>query len=851
MRLLLIDTKFLVLFVCLIFNKTKAQTELPLTYSPDGVVNSIISKGDTLIVGGNFNHVGKYTGGGALFSNVSDQPDLSFPKINGVILASSPDGNGGFYVYGTYYRESESPNQSSSRLEHILANNTFEVGFSISINTSRVNHILFHQGILYIGTTFDTQISGQVVGRLSAINVITKQIVSWIPSVTVTSGNPEITRIFANGNSLYIIGNFHQVGGIARQNAASIQIGLGTIKAWNPSPNWNASLIVYNDLLFYKNQIIIGGTFNDGGGPGNMKHACASVDTLTGQTFRYLFVSGGLFGNNGGYLYHGASVKRLALKGDVLFAYSIGTFDTRVTALDLNAVNVSNPNIPYASGVLWMKYFNMIASPADMAVIGNSLFLLGSNFDEVYVTNKTNSSAADIERKIKGGVKLNVTNGALENWFPDPVGWNVNDVKTMSVSGNKIFAGGVFSHVNGMDRIGVYMMNTQTETILPFKLNFAYGYPTTEVHTLKLMGDNLYVGGELSWLSFRDYPVLGFNVNTGTILNWYPPKLGTVYTLEANNDFVFVGGSLTEPAGGAGRQKLFAISRTTGTLNNWAPNPSSDVKTLHLANDQLYVGGSFTTISGQIRNRAASYTTSNLSLTNWNPNTNSDVNSIYLKSGSIWLGGIFSTVGGLTRNLVAGVDPITGLNNINSNASFYGWPINTINSKACKLFLGGAFQADNTNLCNKLAVFDLSTNTLLPSNSFCFKIEGGSNAILSSAMVGNDLFFAGGFEKINSNTKSTNIGRIRFPANYFVPCTISNCGTAVALSSTVDDYNTGQYLQKTNLGISATNKVTGTSQVTLQSNSSVLLLPNSNDGKGFTAKPNSGGYFKAQIGGCP
>lgn len=844
MRLLLINTKFLVLIVCLIFNKIKAQTELSLTYSPDGVVTSMISKGDTLIVGGNFNHVGKYTGGGALFSNISDQPDLSFPKINGVITASSPDGMGGFYVFGNYYRESESPSAISYRIEHILANNTFEAGFSLPISWSGINHILFHNGILYLGASSNYSIMGQAAQRLTAVNVTTKQLVPWIPSVTVTSGNPEVTRIFANGNSLYIIGNFHQVGGIARQNAAAIQIGMGTIKAWNPSPNWTGP--GYNDLLFYKDQIIIGGGFHDGT---FSKHACAIVDTLSGQTFKYLFVSSGLFGNNGGYLYWGASIKRLALKGDVLFAYSIGTFDTRVTALDLNAVNVSNPNIPYASGVLWMKYFNMIASPSDMAVIGNSLFLLGYSFDEVYVTNKTNSSLADIERKIKGGVKLNVTNGALENWFPDPVGWNVNEVKTMSVSGNKIFSGGVFSHVNGLDRIGVYMMNTQTETILPFKLNFAYGYPTTEVSTLKLMGDNLYVGGGLSWLSYRDYPVLGFNVNTGTILNWYPPKLGYAYTLEANNDFIFVGGSLTEPAGGAGRQNLFAINRTNGTLSNWSPNPSSGVKTLHLTNGQLYVGGSFTTISGQTRNRAASYTTSNLNLTNWNPNANGDVNTIYLKSGSIWLGGIFSNVGGLTRNLLAGVDPITGLNNINYSVSLYGWPINTINSKACKLFLGGAFQTDNTNLCNGLAIFDLSTNMLTPS--FCIKIGGYNNRIVTEAMAGNDLFFAGSFEKLNNTTKATNIGRLRFPPNYFVPCTISNCGTAVALSSTVDDYSTGQYLQKTNLGISATNKVTGTSQVTLQSNSSVLLLPSSNDGKGFTAKPNSGGYFKAQIGGCP
>ncbi len=86
--------------ICLLFGIAKAQTEIPLTYSPDGAVTSMITKGDTLIVGGNFNHVGKYTGGGALFSNVSDQPDLSFPKFNGTVTCSTPDGNGGFLCVG-------------------------------------------------------------------------------------------------------------------------------------------------------------------------------------------------------------------------------------------------------------------------------------------------------------------------------------------------------------------------------------------------------------------------------------------------------------------------------------------------------------------------------------------------------------------------------------------------------------------------------------------------------------------------------------------------------------------------------------------------------------------------------
>jgi hypothetical protein len=94
------------------------------------------------------------------------------------------------------------------------------------------------------------------------------------------------------------------------------------------------------------------------------------------------------------------------------------------------------------------------------------------------------------------------------------------------------------------------------------------------------------------------------------------------------------------------------------------------------------------------------------------------------------------------------------------------------------------------------------------------------------------------------------IGRIRFPSNYFVDCEISNCGNEVSLTSTVDDYSTGSYLQKTNLGIKASNKALGSSKVTLQSNSSILLLPNTNNNSGFVAQPTPGGSFKAEIKPC-
>lgn len=73
---------------------------------------------------------------------------------------------------------------------------------------------------------------------------------------------------------------------------------------------------------------------------------------------------------------------------------------------------------------------------------------------------------------------------------------------------------------------------------------------------------------------------------------------------------------------------------------------------------------------------------------------------------------------------------------------------------------------------------------------------------------------------------------------------ISDCGTAIVLISTTDDYSSGTQLKKTNETITARNKVTAIAQATYRSNKSILL------DTGFKAEPTTGGYFKTEIGGC-
>ena len=89
---------------------------------------------------------------------------------------------------------------------------------------------------------------------------------------------------------------------------------------------------------------------------------------------------------------------------------------------------------------------------------------------------------------------------------------------------------------------------------------------------------------------------------------------------------VYAGGNFTT-IGGAGRNRIAALSTASGTATTWNPDASATVKTLLLSNTKLYVGGAFTTIGGSARNRVAALDTTlaTNNATSWNPNANNQV----------------------------------------------------------------------------------------------------------------------------------------------------------------------------------------------------------------------------------
>lgn len=588
------------------------QTLTPPTYSPDARVHTLLSMGDTIILGGDFRHLGVYTGGGAAFPLGSNTPNLGFPKFIGSISASCPDGQGGVYVAGRFAKEAEPSNNPTNRIEHVRADGSFNPDFSLmlSTNSSGIQSLVLHQGILYIGGRGIVAIAQQPAGNLAGIRISDRQLVATLPAL---ASNAEVNRLRVIGNSLYVMGRFTTMGMEARANLAAIDLQNGSVKAWNPSAALPiGSQQIFNDLQPYGNSIILGGNFGTGGLPRN--HALAVVDTLFGSQLQYLFSSDALFGSISSSLYWAAGVLSVAIDGTSCYAFSSGTFDTRVTCLSLSS-----------GQIIWTKYFNTNAQASDMFLHNGSLYIGGENFEKLYRTNLPNVDTA-FERNIKGLVRLNSNTGDYQPWTADPVGPITRDVSTMCRTGNQVFAGGTFSHVNGVERTGIAMIRVSSHEVLSF------APPPFDFHTvrsLKAVGNVLYAGGSFPFIDGEpfDKAVVSFNFLTGELLpfnvsNW---GTGTVQTLEADQESLYVGGNFSESGGGNGRQHLIAVNRQTGAIESWSPNPNFQVTSLHRSGDKLFAGGHFSTIAGQLRSRVAAFSLPTLLLDSFRTAPNSNI----------------------------------------------------------------------------------------------------------------------------------------------------------------------------------------------------------------------------------
>jgi hypothetical protein len=415
---------------------------------------------------------------------------------------------------------------------------------------------------LYVAGNF-TQIGGRALTSLAALDATSGNATSWVPP-EVGPQDPDFppracTSIAVQGGAVLVGGFFETMNGESRPFAAAADKTTGALLDWNPKPKDAVEALAANDSAVY-----LGGDFRT---IGDWKHRAgiAAIDLATG------------------------------------------------------GVKPWNPN-PDGSIV------------TAVAASGDHVFVSG-NFTSI--GGQTRASLA-----------------ALDTLDGEALPWNLgaDDVATkLVVDGSTLYAGGYFTIVGGQTREYLASVDTRSGELLPW--NPGAGWP---VLGMALAGKTMYVGGLFSELGGAEREGIGaVDLTTGVATGWNPNPVansGWVNTIVVNGNTVFVGGAF-DNIGGQRRRSIAALDATTGAATGWDPGTlgwdvaGGEVKSMTLVDSLLYVGGDFGEIGGAYRVCLAAVDTATGRATDWNPDPDGYVLSLLASGSTIYAGGGFSRLG--------------------------------------------------------------------------------------------------------------------------------------------------------------------------------------------------------------
>jgi hypothetical protein len=514
-----------------------------------------------------------------------------------------------------------------------------------------------------------------------------------------------LVAVSDNKGGWFIGGAFDRVGTYIRNHIAHLLYDNSVDTSWNPNANGYVRALSVSG-----NSVYTGGEFDTI--CGQARDYIASIDATTGLVTNWN-------PNADGY------VKTLSVSGNSVYAggeFSIIGGQTRnfIACLDSTTGLSTNWN-PNADGIIYT-----------MSAKGNSIFV-GGNF-----------------RTIGGQTRLRIAcldaaTGLVTNWNPNPNGPNIT-VYVLSISGNKVYAGGIFDSMGGQPRYNIACLDATTGHATDWN-----PFSNSSVLTLSESGNKVYVGGAFDSIGGQNRNYIAcLDATSGRATDWNPNANEQILCLSISGNSVYAGGYLTS-IGGQTRNHIACINATTGHATDWNLNMKRslvDVPILDIAisGNSVYVGGRFTSIGGQARNNIACIDATSGLATDWNPNANGTVSALSVNGNNLYVGGGFTSIGGQTRNYIACIDTTTGLaTDWNPNASFY---VEALCVSGNNIYVGGDFKTIGGQTRSRIACLDATTGLATDWNP-------NSNSHVNALLVsGNSVYVGGEFESIGGQDRN-------------------------------------------------------------------------------------------------
>ncbi len=589
----------------------------------DGGVQAVVVVCGTMYVGGSFISIGPPTGAAALV-DARTGTRRPFPIVDGEVSAAIEDGRGGWFIGGQFRNVAGKPCHALAHvasgavdwcplrygIASVLARDgrnlyvaedninaparllSFDIrtrrrrAWAPSLGTRRpapcndeeefcgpissVSALVARRGIVYIGGFFSS-VSHSPLHDLVAVDGTTGRPLPFDAALSTNNGRSGgyVTALALAGNVLYVGGEFGRIGEATRANIAAVDARSGAATPWAPRvARSSATERPVAAIAVTGNRVAIGGSFRRVNGV--RRHGFA---VLTASSARLLPTQAQR--RNLPVVALAANDADIYLSGDGL---DKGFEVSDAAAVDARTERATSWN-PSANG------------PVRAIVPSGRLVLLGGAFSSVNTVARDGLAGID-------------SRGRVLPWHPKLMdanpkgGAHPDEVKTLLVSGNTLYAGGAFVQISGKQRFGLAAFSLPTLRLLPW--HPAINHDVIFEGVVALAGGEgdgpIYVAGDFTSINgVKRKGVAAVDPASGRLLAWNPPPedVGVLYTLAVADDTVFMGGNPS-----LGTTVLAAVDDEKGKKTKWTvdwngTNGVSEVRELVVTDHSVYAAGAY------------------------------------------------------------------------------------------------------------------------------------------------------------------------------------------------------------------------------------------------------------------